>query len=96
MTPACLEHGCAKIPKRSGIHDPQDPNSEILMDLGSSISGFVVRAWDLESCMFILSRDPDGSRTLLFTLPGDPGNLGSWLFTFSGDLGLMDPAILPS
>ena len=37
--------GCAKIPKRSGIQDPQDPRSGILMDLGSSISGFVVGSW---------------------------------------------------
>ena len=39
------KQGCAKIPKRSWIQDPQDPRSGILMDIGSSISGFVVGSW---------------------------------------------------
>ena len=82
--------GCAKIPKRSGIQDPQDPISGILTD---SDPAFQVLSWypgDLGSYMLILSRDPDGSWILLFTLPRDPGDLGSCIFTFSwdpGDLG---------
>ena len=75
-----FSQGCAKIPKRSGIQNPQDPRSGILMDLGSSISGFAWGSWILhahfvERSWWIL--DP-----AFCTLPRDPGDLGSCIFTF--------------
>ena len=89
------EQGCAKIPKRSGIQDPQDPRSGILVDLGSSISGFVVGSWDLGSCMLILSRDPDGSWILLFHFAKlILGILDPEFSLFQGILGILDPDAL--
>ena len=101
------KQGCAKIPKRSLIQDPQDPRSGILMDLGSIISGFVVGSWGcwiphahfVERSWWIL--DPafyfaEGSWDLgscIFTFSGDPGYLGSWCFVLAWDPGELESRI---
>ena len=90
------QQGCAKIPKRSGIQDPQDPRSGIMMDFGYSISGFVLGSWGswiqhFRFCRGILGiLDPTCSfcREILM----DPG---SWFSLHRGILGILDPAILP-
>ena len=45
-----MAQACARIPKRSGILDPQDPGSEILKDLGSYVFIFSWDLGDLGSC----------------------------------------------
>ena len=93
------KQGCAKIPKRSGIQDPQDPRSMILMDLRSNISGFVAgscvywilhahfveRSWWILDPAFLLCRGILGILNLAF--PRFRGSWGSWILMLCYSVG---------
>ena len=80
---------CAKIPKRPGILDLQDPGSNILEDPGSCIFIF---CWDLRDLgsTATLPWDPRdlGSRAQKILVdPGDPGSILGKLIWDLADLG---------
>ena len=74
---------CAKIPKRAGILDLQDPGSEIL-DIVLSFSPGILQILDLVTATLPWDPRDLGSRTEKILL--DPGDPGSSLSRLSWDI----------